>query len=154
MLAYLSEIHEVIILISCLDWIVVLLWVLWEIDDILEIDIYALIFQNKYCVIISTNYCIKNIYVFTQSSVTIAFSLPSVTKLKYCVIISTNYCIIKRLVMVLILLLVFFFVWYTYGADLFFLLLVHILERMRLINFFFLTKQLINFWKLILWQKQ
>jgi hypothetical protein len=28
------EIHEVVVLISCLDWIVVL-WVLWESDDIL-----------------------------------------------------------------------------------------------------------------------
>ena len=28
------EIHEVVILISCLNWIVVLLWVLWELDDI------------------------------------------------------------------------------------------------------------------------
>lgn len=36
------EIHEVIMLISCLDSIVVLLWVLWEIDDI----------HGSYCLIV------------------------------------------------------------------------------------------------------
>jgi hypothetical protein len=34
-LAYVSGIHEVVVLISCLDWIVVLWLVLWESDDIL-----------------------------------------------------------------------------------------------------------------------